>query len=706
MSKKIRVPLLPESVSDATIAIWIKKVGENIEEEEVLLELETDKVILEVTAPASGILVEIIKAQDAIVHSGDVIGIIKTEQEIQQESAPVNTIIEEEKMPENDHSNDNEPMLVEHQAFEHLPQENEQSMPDEQVVESIEEPIQKISQDQSETEIRQEILQELEQIQDDVPEEATTELPIVEVEEEQPHQETVENNDLTEIASENEITEIITPEAPEDDSPLASPSVRKAMTEYQLQAGDINGSGKHGKILKEDIEQHLQQTESIIEENGTGDAKDEELPLAESLVGGEENAEEIISPIDPSPEPINEEQVAIDSTNEEDLVENGNQIQEVEAVIETMSESSVEEQQINKASEPQIQNDDNEVSHNEAEEVTPMDENSESEQAVNQQQVSNELPVNEAINKAEEITHLNENSESEQAVNQQQVSNELPVNEAINKAEEITHLDENSESEQAVDQQQVGSDLPVIDPQNNEAKTVANSSERRVPMTRIRAKIAERLVEAQQNAAILTTFNDVDLSEIIRLRKIYRDRFEQVHNIKLGFMSFFVKAATEALKRYPEVNARIEGQDIIYQGNYDIGVAVSTERGLVVPIVRDTNTLGHADIEKQIHDYAHRARNNQLELNELTGGTFSITNGGVFGSMLSTPIINPPQSAILGMHKIEDRPVAINGEVVIRPMMYLALSYDHRLIDGKTAVSFLVKIKELLEDPASLFLEL
>ena len=640
MSKKIRVPLLPESVSDATIAIWIKKVGENIEEEDVLLELETDKVILEVTAPASGILVEIIEAQDAIVHSGDVIGIIKTEQEIQQESAPVTTIIEEEKMPENNPSNDNEPMIVEHHAFEHSPQENEQPMPDqeqqssvanipdEQVVESIQE----IKQDQSETEIRQEILQELEQIQDDVPEE-TTELPIVE--EEQQHQETANNNDITELASENEVAEIITPEAPEDDSPFASPSVRKAMAEYQLQAGDINGSGKHGKILKEDIEQHLQQTESAIEE---GSAKDEELPLAESLAGEEENTEEIISPVDSGSESIDKEQVAIDSTNEEGLVKNENQIPEVDAITETISESGVEEQLIDEVSEPQMQNDDNEVSHNDAEEVTPMD--------------------------------------------------------------------ENSESKQAVDQQQVGSDLPVIDPQNNEAKTVANSSERRVPMTRIRAKIAERLVEAQQNAAILTTFNDVDLSEIIRLRKIYRDRFEQVHNIKLGFMSFFVKAATEALKRYPEVNARIEGQDIIYQGNYDIGVAVSTERGLVVPIVRDTNTLGHADIEKQIHDYAHRARNNQLELNELTGGTFSITNGGVFGSMLSTPIINPPQSAILGMHKIEDRPVAINGEVVIRPMMYLALSYDHRLIDGKTAVSFLVKIKELLEDPASLFLEL
>ncbi len=230
--------------------------------------------------------------------------------------------------------------------------------------------------------------------------------------------------------------------------------------------------------------------------------------------------------------------------------------------------------------------------------------------------------------------------------------------------------------------------------------------ERRVPMTRMRARIAERLLDAQKNAAILTTFNEVDLSEVSRLRRKYQDRFQNSHDIKLGFMSFFIKAATEALKRYPEVNARIDGNDIIYQGYYDIGVAVSSERGLVVPIIRNTDSMGNADIEKAIMDYATRARSGHLELSELTGGTFSITNGGTFGSMLSTPIINPPQSAILGMHNIQQRPVAVDGEVVIRPMMYLALSYDHRLIDGKAAVSFLVKVKELLEDPASLFLEL
>ncbi len=230
--------------------------------------------------------------------------------------------------------------------------------------------------------------------------------------------------------------------------------------------------------------------------------------------------------------------------------------------------------------------------------------------------------------------------------------------------------------------------------------------ERRVPMTRLRAKIAERLIDAQQTAAILTTFNEVDLSKVIRLRKKYQERFVKAHDVKLGFMSFFVKAATEALKRYPEINARIEDGDIIYQGYYDIGVAVSSDRGLVVPILRNTDTMGNADIEKAIADYAGRARSGHLELDELMGGTFSITNGGIFGSMLSTPIINPPQSAILGMHNIQERAMVVDGEIVVRPMMYLALSYDHRLVDGKAAVSFLVKIKELLEDPAILFLEL
>lgn len=228
--------------------------------------------------------------------------------------------------------------------------------------------------------------------------------------------------------------------------------------------------------------------------------------------------------------------------------------------------------------------------------------------------------------------------------------------------------------------------------------------ERRVPMSRLRAKIAERLVSAQHEAAMLTTFNEVNLKAIMDLRNQYKDSFEKKHGVKLGFMSFFTKAVVESLKRFPAVNASIDGSDIVYHGYYDVGIAVSTERGLVVPVVRNADTLSMAEIEQSIGDYAMRARQGKLTMDEMQGGTFTITNGGVFGSLLATPIINPPQTAILGMHKIEDRPIAENGQVVIRPMMYLALSYDHRLIDGKESVQFLVSVKSFLEDPSRLLL--
>lgn len=228
--------------------------------------------------------------------------------------------------------------------------------------------------------------------------------------------------------------------------------------------------------------------------------------------------------------------------------------------------------------------------------------------------------------------------------------------------------------------------------------------ERRVPMSRLRAKVAERLLEAQHNAAMLTTFNEVNLKAVMDLRAQYKDGFEKKHGVKLGFMSFFTKAVVESLKRFPAVNASIDGQDIVYHGYYDIGIAVSTERGLVVPVVRDADLLSMADIEQSISDSATRARQGKLSLEEMQGGTFTITNGGVFGSLLATPIINPPQTGILGMHKIEDRPVVEKGQIVIRPMMYIALSYDHRLIDGKDSVQFLVSVKELLEDPSRLLL--
>lgn len=236
---------------------------------------------------------------------------------------------------------------------------------------------------------------------------------------------------------------------------------------------------------------------------------------------------------------------------------------------------------------------------------------------------------------------------------------------------------------------------------------VGDRVERRVAMTRMRSRIAERLLEVTQTTASLTTFNEVDMSALMNLRSQYKDEFTKIHNgTRLGFMGFFVKAAVEALKRFPSVNASIDGSDIVYHGYQDVGVAVSTDRGLVVPVLRNAENMSIANIENGIYDYAMKARDGKLTIDEMTGGTFTITNGGVYGSLISTPIINPPQSAILGMHKIQERPVAINGEVVIRPMMYLAMSYDHRLIDGKGAVQFLVTIKELIEDPAKILLEI
>ena len=230
-------------------------------------------------------------------------------------------------------------------------------------------------------------------------------------------------------------------------------------------------------------------------------------------------------------------------------------------------------------------------------------------------------------------------------------------------------------------------------------------AEKRVPMTRLRASIAKRLVDAQQTAAMLTTFNEVNMAPIMELRKQYQESFVKRHGIKLGFMSFFTKAATEALKRFPAVNASIDGNDMVYHGYQDVGVAVSTDRGLVVPVLRDTDAMGLADIEKKIVEYGTKAKDGKLGIEEMTGGTFTITNGGIFGSLISTPILNPPQTAILGMHKIQERPMAVNGKVEILPMMYLALSYDHRMIDGKDAVQFLVAIKEMLEDPARILLD-
>jgi 2-oxoglutarate dehydrogenase E2 component (dihydrolipoamide succinyltransferase) len=267
--------------------------------------------------------------------------------------------------------------------------------------------------------------------------------------------------------------------------------------------------------------------------------------------------------------------------------------------------------------------------------------------------------------------------------------------------------------EDVLHQSQAASPTPTLhaDEMKNASSQVAIPAalskrlEKRVPMTRLRARIAERLVAAQHNAAILTTFNEINLQKVIELRSRYKESFEKRHGTRLGFMSFFTKAVIEALKRFPAVNASIDGNDVVYHNYFDIGIAVSTDRGLVVPILRDADRLSFADIEKMIANYGRKAKENQIAIEDMTGGTFTITNGGVFGSLLATPIINPPQSAILGMNKIEERAVVENGQIVIRSMMYVALSYDHRIIDGKESVSFLKTIKEFLEDPARLLID-
>lgn len=246
---------------------------------------------------------------------------------------------------------------------------------------------------------------------------------------------------------------------------------------------------------------------------------------------------------------------------------------------------------------------------------------------------------------------------------------------------------------------------PAAQPASSPAPQLGSRSEKRVPMTRLRKRVAERLLEAKNSTAMLTTFNEVNMKPIMDLRKQYGEAFEKRHGIRLGFMSFYVKAVVEALKRYPEVNASIDGDDVVYHNYFDVSMAVSTPRGLVTPVLRDVDTLGMADIEKKIKELAVKGRDGKLTVDDLTGGNFTITNGGVFGSLMSTPIINPPQSAILGMHAIKDRPMAINGKVEILPMMYLALSYDHRLIDGRESVGFLVAIKDMLEDPTRLLLD-
>ena len=326
---------------------------------------------------------------------------------------------------------------------------------------------------------------------------------------------------------------------------------------------------------------------------------------------------------------------------------------------------------------------------------------------------------------AEESGVLSEiTAEEGETVSEQQVlgliddeadSGDTKSSEALDKPEEKEVSSPAPQSNQPEAQEQVtqveekATETPIESPKPSPApispKPTGNRMEERVPMTRIRKTIANKLHSATQNTAMLTTFNEVDMSEILSMRASYKEAFEKKYSIKLGFMSFFVKAAVESLKKFPTVNAYIDGEDIVYHAYCDVSVAVSSDRGLVVPVLRDAHKMGMHDIEKGIVDFAVRAQDGTLGIEEMSGGTFTISNGGVFGSLMSTPILNSPQSAILGMHKTQERPVVVDGEIVIRPMMYLALSYDHRIIDGKEAVQFLISIKEALEDPARLLLK-
>ena len=285
---------------------------------------------------------------------------------------------------------------------------------------------------------------------------------------------------------------------------------------------------------------------------------------------------------------------------------------------------------------------------------------------------------------------------------EEQVTQEEPAKTAQASPEEAPKEEAKKEPVAAPE---ISREEPAAAPVSQPSQPSSNRMEERVPMTRIRKTIANRLHSATQNTAMLTTFNEVDMSEILAMRASYKEAFEKKYSVKLGFMSFFVKAAVESLKKFPTVNAYLDGDDIVYHAFCDVSVAVSSDRGLVVPVLRDAHKMGMHDIEKGIMDYAVRAQDGTLGIEEMSGGTFTISNGGVFGSLLSTPILNSPQSAILGMHKTQERPIAVNGEVVIKPMMYLALSYDHRIIDGKEAVQFLISIKEALEDPARLLLK-
>ncbi|MGM0564038.1 MAG: 2-oxoglutarate dehydrogenase complex dihydrolipoyllysine-residue succinyltransferase [Pseudomonadota bacterium] len=458
MTTEVKVPQLPESVADATVAAWHKKPGDSVKRDENLVDIETDKVILEVPAPADGVLEEILEDAGATVTADQVLGKMKAGEPPAADSG------KSDKSKKDEDKNAAKSDKADDSDKQDKGAGKKASKSDEKQKESGEK--------------------------------------------------SQKDNKAEQKSDESE--------SKAGSQPL-SPAVRKLVEQHQLDSDDIEGTGKNGRILKEDVLKYIESR---------------------------------------------------------------------------------------------------------------------------------------------------------------------PAHESARMAREMS--DEDKNNTQAPEKLTTEGDRP----------------EKRVPMTRLRKRIAERLVGAQQTAAILTTFNEVNMQPVMDLRSKFKDQFEKNHGVRLGFMSFFVKAAVEALKRFPEINASIDGDDIVYHGYQDVGVAVSSPRGLVVPVLRNAEHMSMADIEKTITQYGQQSKDGTLNVNDLQGGTFTITNGGVFGSLLSTPILNPPQSAILGMHQTKERPVVENGEIVIRPMMYLAVSYDHRIVDGKEAVQFLVTIKELLEEPARIMLNI
>jgi len=531
MTSEIKVPTLPESIADALIVTWHKKEGDSVQRDEVLVDIETDKVVMEVPAAEDGLMGKIIEPEGTTVTAHQVIGSIESSAGAGAvAAAPAAAAASPVAAPAASHGAE---AAVSDIKVPTLPE----SIADALVVNWHKQEGDSVQRDEVLVEIETDkVVLEVPAAEDGVmgkiiESEGTTVTA---------HQ--VIGSILVGASSNAASAAPAAPSASNDDGSAdsnapgqTSPSVRKLLDAHGLQAADVKGTGKNGRISQEDVEQHV----------------------ASSSNGASAAAAATAA-------------VAVAAT----------------ASVAAASSSSVS---------------------------TP----------------SGSAPTPAAV--------------------------ALPEGERV---------------------------------------------EKRVPMSRLRARIAERLLSASQNTAMLTTFNEIDMSQFIALRGQFKDGFEKSHGVKLGFMSIFIKAATEALKRYPDINASIDGDDVVYHGYCDIGVAVSSDRGLVVPVLRNTEHMSLADVEKTIGHYAEKARDGKLSLEEMTGGTFTVSNGGVFGSLLSTPILNPPQSAILGMHATQDRPIAVNGEVVIRPMMYIALSYDHRIVDGKGAVGFLKTIKELVEDPS------